>query len=65
MSNWALKEATIGDTVKFTFADFTQLGTRIGVCIGFEGIGYTKLKIDFGDCVRVIKRESEIYVYEK
>lgn len=54
---WVERKPVEGETVKVTFADFTNLGTKIGVYHG----AYT----EFGDCRRYLDSMTSFFVFEK
>ncbi len=58
---WIERRPKENETVKITFADFTKLGTKIGVCLGYID---NRVKIQFGDCIRNLDTLTTIYVYE-
>lgn len=54
---WVEQQPREGDTVKVTFADFTNLGTKIGVCL------YPCNKVQFGDCIRNLTSGTTFFVW--
>ena len=51
-----------GETVKVEFANWTRLGTKIGVFLRYHG---GRAKIDFGDMRRWLEADSSFLVYER
>lgn len=47
---WEERRPKYSETVKINFAEFTNLGTKIGVCL--DDNSSNGLKIQFGDCIR-------------
>ena len=60
---WIEKEPKEGDTVKIEFADWTDLGTRIGVFVRKSIDNY--MIVDFGRTLRYFDRFTSFLVYEK
>lgn len=58
---WIEQRPKEGDTVKVDFAEWTNLGTQIGVCVGFCNHG---VKILFTDMIRVIDSNSQFFIYD-
>lgn len=59
---WIERKPSEGETVKVEFADFTNLGTRIGILKRyFNG----KAIIEFGDCKRYLDVYSTFFVWTK
>jgi hypothetical protein len=59
---WIEKTPEPGDTVKVPFAGFTQMRPIIGIVLVEH---YGSWKIEFGDIVRFIDKQSTFFVYEK
>jgi hypothetical protein len=59
---WVEKLPVEGDTVKVIFADFTGLGTRIGVFLRYFD---DKAIIDFGRQLYYLDRYTTFYVCQK
>jgi hypothetical protein len=57
---WEERYPIEGETVKVNFAEFTNMGTQIGVFLRKSIDGY--LIIDFGRCLRYLDRHSTIFV---
>lgn len=60
-TNWIERRPKENETVRVDFADFTGLGTKIGICLGYND----RCKILFGDCIRFLDSNSQFFVYEK
>jgi len=58
---WVGREPKEGETVKFEFANWTNLGTRIGVFIGRKP---NRIVVDFGDQIRWLTTDADFEVYE-
>lgn len=58
---WIEQQPKEGDTVKIEFADWTNLGIKIGVCKKFNG---NKVGVFFGDCMRFLDANSTFFVYK-
>ena len=61
--NWIEKEPVEGDTVKIEFAEWTKLGTQIGVFERKSIDGF--LIIEFGRVKRYLDRHSTFFVLTK
>lgn len=61
--NWIEKEPVEGDTVKVEFAEWTNLGTQIGVYERKSIDGW--MIIEFGRCKRYLDRFSTFFVLTK
>jgi hypothetical protein len=60
--NWIEKRPEHGDVVKVEFADWTDLGTQIGICEGFCSQG---AKIRFGRVIRNLSLLGTFFIYEQ
>lgn len=60
---WVEQEAKIGDTVKIEFAEFTNMGTKIGILIGISIDGWRI--IDMGRYKIYLDRFTTFLVYYK
>lgn len=60
---WIEKTPEVGDTVKVEFAEFSNLGTMIGVLKFISVDGY--YVTDFGNRVMYLEKYSNFLVYEK
>jgi hypothetical protein len=59
---WVEQTPKQGDTVKVEFADWTKLGTKVGVVDRFF---MGNAIVDFGDCKRYLPILSTFFVYVK
>ena len=58
---WTERRPIAGETIKVEFAEFTKLGTQIGVFLGTKG---GKDIIDFGDRNRWLNTFSSYLVWQ-
>lgn len=56
---WEERRPEYGETVKIQFADWTKLGTKIGIYLGSLG---GRDKIQFGDCIRFLE-DGQTFVW--
>ena len=60
---WVEQRPDRNDTVKVTFSDFKNLGTKIGVVLPQDCNG--RVPVQFGDCVRFLDWETSFEVWVK
>ncbi len=58
---WIEQEPKQNDTVKIEFADWTKLGTKIGIVDRIFG---PWVIVDFGDVKRWFDRQSSFFIYK-
>jgi len=59
---WVERTPVEGDTVKVEFAEWTKLGTKVGVVKRFA---HGDVVVDFGQCHRFLDKMSTFFVYVK
>lgn len=59
---WIEKTPEENQTVRIQFAEFTNLGTMIGIYVGNRG---GRAKVEFGDTIRFLDTQTTFEVYTK